>query len=819
MKKIFPVTLGRVWPLWLAGTLWLTALHAAGPDPADLARRIREAGLDPTSAVRIRDVQLRKEDARIFFNDGVLVFLRAVDGRRFGAVFSAEAPGDDAEILVLPPSRAERASLAAFTQSPNLEEHFTTALLLFTDDTAETIERQLRASGFHRPAAEEGQLLASRWASVLRNLSASLEVRLVEDLLAQRQGRDGIFFAVFGGKTLGNFDLVLDPRQRRQLLLGQITSRQERAFYDIWTHFTAASHRQGRPPVAEADFQADFQIEAYQIDAEIAPNLNLTADTVIHLKPRVVLPVVPLEISPRMNVLAVEVDGRPAAFFRSDSLRANLLRGDQNDAFLVVPPEPLPAGQPHRIRVRHQGAVISEVGKNVYFVASRINWYPQRGVQFARYDLTFRCPKELTLVTTGELVEERTEGDWRVSRRQTNVPIRFAAFNLGRYEVATVNRRGYRIDLYANRELEDALAPRPTVILTPPPASMPRRSAAARLPEILTLPPVSGEPGSRLKELSEEIGWAMEWMASHFGPPPLPILSVSPIPGNFGQGFPGLIYLSTRAFVDLSDSSKERQLFFEQLLPVHETAHQWWGNLVTSASYEDDWLLEAIANYMAVLSLEQRRGQRLAENILTDYRDRLLTKDSQGQEAMSAGPVVLGLRLQNSQNAGAWRTVIYDKGSWILHMMRRRLGDELFWEMLSQTARRFRQQPLTTEQFRAIAAEALAKQPAGPESYRTWDPRLESFFDTWVYGTGMPRLKLTTSLRGKAPQLMLTLTLEQSEVGEDFSDLVPVEITVSRNRVLRRWIRTGSEPASITVRLAAPPLKVALDPGRATLRR
>jgi aminopeptidase N len=356
------------------------------------------------------------------------------------------------------------------------------------------------------------------------------------------------------------------------------------------------------------------------------------------------------------------------------------------------------------------------------------------------------------------------------------------------------------------------------VILTPPPAALPRRGViASRPPEMITLPAAS--PASRMKQLSDEIGWAMEWMAARFGPPPARNLSVSPIPGNFGQGFPGLIYLSTRAFVDLADSSKERQLFFEELLPIHETAHQWWGNLITSAAYEDDWLHEAFANYLALMGMEQRRGARQMDSMLTEYRERLLTKDSEGQEPGNAGPVVLGLRLQNSHSSGAWRTIIYDKGSWILHMLRRRMGDALFWDMLTAVAARYREQPFSTEDFRAVASEFLARQPKSPESYVSVDPKLESFFDTWVYGTGVPALKLTSTLRGKAPKVQLTLTVTQSGAGEDFSDAVPVEIHLGRNRVLRQWIRTGSEPSVVTVSLPAAPVKVTLDPGGATLRR
>jgi len=81
--------------------------------------------------------------------------------------------------------------------------------------------------------------------------------------------------------------------------------------------------------------------------------------------------------------------------------------------------------------------------------------------QFATYDLLFRYPRDLDLVTPGEVVEDRTEGDWRTTRRRTSSPIRMAAFNLGNYEHVRLERGGYTVDVCANRTLERALQPRP----------------------------------------------------------------------------------------------------------------------------------------------------------------------------------------------------------------------------------------------------------------------------------------------------------------------------------------------------------------------
>src|SRR6185369_3550959 len=112
-------------------------------------------------------------------------------------------------------------------------------------------------------------------------------------------------------------------------------------------------------------------------------------------------------------------------------------------------------------------------------------------------------------------------------------------------------------------------------------------------------------------------------------------LTVSPIPGAFGQGFPGLVYLSTISYIPpdqrpIGLRDKQKQVFFSDLLAAHEVAHKWWGNLITSAAYKDAWLMESLANYSAIMYLEKRKGTKAMESVLDEYRNRLLTKREEG---------------------------------------------------------------------------------------------------------------------------------------------------------------------------------------------
>jgi len=220
-------------------------------------------------------------------------------------------------------------------------------------------------------------------------------------------------------------------------------------------------------------------------------------------------------------------------------------------------------------------------------------------------------------------------------------------------------------------------------------------------------------------------------------------------------------------------------------------------------------VMEALANYSALMYIEKRKGPKTIETVLADYRKRLLAQTEEKISTESAGPIIWGLRLASSSAPDAWRTITYEKGSWIIHMLRRRMGDQRFLAMLGDLLKRYRQKTLSTEQFRALAAQFSP--PGSP------DPKLETFFENWVYSTGIPTLKMEYSVRGKAPALKLGITVSQSDVDESFSADVPVEVQVRGAKPATYWVRTESDPVTVTVPLRVAPTSVLLDPAGSVL--
>jgi hypothetical protein len=788
------------------------ALRAQAPSAADLGRAVLTAGLDSSACYRVRDLEISQEDAQFYLTDGYIIFGKRVNGAPVAAVFSAEVEGGDAEVLLFPPNRSERKSLAGYTGAPNLDEHFTNAVFLFTETRARAIAEQIRS----KAEPEVGALLADQWSPVVANLTGSFESRMVLDLLGEAPVERGFFEAIIQGKKLGNFDLRYDGRAYEQLNAGQIVTRDGKSYFDTWTSFAGKSHRNASPPPPEEE------ILSYRMEATLDSSFMLHCITRIKFRATAESRrVIPFDLSAQMRPTEARLDGEAAEVFERDSVRNSLVQDSGNELLLVVPPRPLEPGSEHEVEIRHEGKVVVDAGHQVYFVSSRGSWYPNRGAQFATYDVTYRYPKNLDLVSAGQVTEDRTEDDVRITRRVPDGRIRMLGFNLGVYERKVLDRGGIQIEVSANHEVEDALRYRPQEQpFTDPTIGNPVR----RPPRIFTegstaQPPQPPQqivnPANQLSQVAEDVAAAAEFFRVRFGDAPTKRIEVSPVPGRFGQGFAGMIYLSTLSYLPvtarpLSLMPPWQQVFYGEFLRAHEVAHQWWGNTVTAGSYRHEWLMEALSNYSALLFLESRNGPKFTDTMLDQYRRALLAKGLDGEITESEGPVVQGRRLENSNNPTAWNVVAYGKGAWIIHMLRRRLGDAQFTKMLTELRRRYEWNTIDTEQFRLLCAEFLP-----PQSH---DPKLENFFDQWVYGTGIPTMKLTYSVKGKAGAWKLSGVVTQSDVPDDFSVTVPVEIQTGRGKVVQE-LQTGPDPAAFSVPVAAATARAVLDPGTSVLRR
>ena len=169
------------------------------------------------------------------------------------------------------------------------------------------------------------------------------------------------------------------------------------------------------------------------------------------------------------------------------------------------------------------------------------------------------------------------------------------------------------------------------------------------------------------------------------------------------------------SFTALGESYGKRVLDNEQdqWLGAHEFAHQWWGNLVTCVDWKHFWLNEGIATFMAAAYLEHRFGRAAYMREIEENRANYEKVRAAGKDKSLVFP-------DWDHPTREDRILVYDKGSYVLHLLREEMGERAFWNGLRLFTRRHFGKSVVTSDFVAAMEEANGKS-------------LKEFFAKWVY--------------------------------------------------------------------------------------
>jgi hypothetical protein len=460
--------------------------------------------------------------------------------------------------------------------------------------------------------------------------------------------------------------------------------------------------------------------------------------------------------------------------------------------------------------------------------------------------MEFHYPANWTLVATGKQIS-RASGDEdeaetnqeavgeKVSRWTSERPIPVAGFNLGKYVRAKAKAGNVLVEAFGTKGVEKSFPkPQSQVMEQPVIPGAPSLRGRSMTPMVITPAPPS--PAHDTQAVADRAAKAIANFSQWFGPYPYSSLALTQMPGSLSQGWPGLVFLSSFAFLspqeqaDLHLDPVARDLDSQVL--VHETAHQWWGDLVQWRSYRDQWLSEGLANYASLLILEQQKPAQFRQ-VLEQYRRDLLSKNKDGERLRDAGPVTLGQRLESSHFPRGYEAISYERGTWLFHMLRSMLRDseaasrsrkgraspalnaeEPFFRALRKIRERYAGKSITTEELVQGFEDELPR----PLWYEN-RPNLNWFLEGWIKGTAIPELEVREiRFIEKAGVTTVTGVIVQKDVPDDLVTAVPVYATTAGNTqvFLGEVLADGAETA---FRLAAPSdaRKILLDPKQTIL--
>lgn len=833
------------------------AAHSAGPAESAYLQ-LSGVGLDAKRVFRVRQASVDRPAIHITLEDGTIAFTQDVLGRITGAFFQGYG-----EVLLIPPNEVERKSMSLFTGMAILEERFNSAYFRFNDDTATELQPSLREP-------EDAAQFASRWDSTARNLAQIDAMRLLASFSNMLPGpgdaapaapvhanvdpEDRFLHVRLQGDKLGVFDVLFDSIAGEQVEAGQAKAGENGdLYYDVWSSFSpdmprpqpAAHEEIPRTLPAEAEpRQQPIRVRSYVIHATVTPPKQLDAEVNLQLDVmRGGSRFLVFELSRYLKVQKVEAEGFAVEFIQNPAVEGTRLARTGNDLVAVILPEAAQKGEKINLHFVYGGEVLAEAGNGLLYVGARGIWYPNRGLEMADFDLTFRYPPGWTLLATGKLVRESkplepgqpatTPDIGQISHWISERPIPVAGFDLGKYVRGVAQAGNVTVEAYATSGMErDFTAP---AVIEPELEPSPRKG----LPPPLGQP--SPSPARHATAVAQSTARAIGYYAARFGPFPYSGLALTQLPGRASQGWPGLIFLSSYAFLTAEERRElhmnpSLELLDEQI-PAHEAAHQWWGDLITWSTYRDQWFSEGLANYCALMNLQETNPAGFRD-IMEKYRRALLVKDKNGNLPKDAGPVTLGSRLQSSHSPEGYEAISYGRGTWLFHMLRSMLLDaaaadpkgdrrnvaragqnrgaidEPFVRSLRKLRERYQGRAVSTRELLEVFAEDL------PPSLRyEGKASLEWFLESWVNGISLPKLELQgVKFAVKADATVVSGVIRQKEAPEDLVTSVPVYAAVSGKApvLLGRVFADGPEtPFHLTA--PAGTHKLLLDPNATVL--
>jgi hypothetical protein len=488
----------------------------------------------------------------------------------------------------------------------------------------------------------------------------------------------------------------------------------------------------------------DYDVTDYNVDVAVSPGRQWI-DGVATVSLRVTSPLVTsvtLRLADALTIRSITSDkfGRlfgfrvnnqnlvvinlPAPVGVDDTLKLTVVYAgrvesqlaDGNETIAVTPQDDIPP--------------IEFTAEPAFLYSSRVPWYPQAtSTDYATATLKISVPPTYDCVASGVLEDgwprvagsKEEQSERRIYSFKSVQPLRYLAFIVTKLVHVQTNVL----------ELAPGGKTMTLAVETNPRQVRRGRELAPRAADIAKFyASLTGDfpyPTFTLALVENDLpgGHSPAYFAELFQPLPMSVLSWRNDPASFDR--------------------------FPEFFLAHELAHQWFGQAVGWGNYHEQWLSEAFAQYFAALYAQHSRGDAVFASVLRQMRRWAIDQSDQG-------PVYLGYRLGHIKGDGRiFRALVYNKGAAVLHMLRRLVGDEAFFSGV----RRF----YASAKFRKVGTDEL-KAAFEAESGQS----LDRFFDQWIYGSAIPRVKVQYRVEGSE------LAVHIDQLGEAFD--IPVVLSV-----------------------------------------
>lgn len=689
---------------------------------------------DPAKVAKISGLMMTRDVGTFFLEEGSLYLCKPVAGRLYAAVFIGKG-----SFQYAPPTWVEAGQLLHHMKKDRLYEEFN-SLVFFCGDSA---LYNFQNDWVFEPGSVPDEV-AERIEEALPYIgdekSGVLEPEFALPLLNEEYVP--FFYAHMEGKNIEPLFFEINPYEStgeevrfmlREKELGNRYWKMVNQFHTAEEYSTGAtSANDGRPMLS---------IDHCTIETRIPKGVEFSAVADISFSM--------LDPDTRWVNFSLYPELHVDSAFWEDGTRATAVDPADFNFWVKMRDGLQKVGDRGMLKVYYHGELIAR-RENWFALKSSIMWYPHHGFKGkATYDLTFHIPEDFRFVSIGKKVSEEKQGKMVVTRWVQDTPVRNVSFNLGFFDEHIVEVDDFPpIVVWIGRYGHGDIGL--------------QQLAAAGI--------TSG--ADMEKQVAQDVEGSIQLYQKLFGKYPADKIVVTEILQGHGEAFPGLIHISWSTF-QRTDASG-----WDHRFRAHEVAHQWWGaNGVDFKTYHDQWLSEGFADYSSLMYLQAVSEDKDAFfRTLREWKDDVLKVNDQG-------PIWLGYRLGR-----AYSTTVYEKGGWVLHMLRNMMIDlktmkeDRFEAMMREFFETYSGKEATTEDFQAIAEKHMGRVDL------TW------FFQQWVYGIEIPTYRFEYDVKkGPDGKYIATINVEQKDVSPEFQMYVPITIDYGKNGTARfRVLISGS---------------------------
>ena len=742
-----------------------------------------------SGATSVHNLVLQRDRGQITFTEGTIYFQAPIEGHVYGAVFiGAGKFHADA-----PPIKFEQDNVRRLLHTDNVDSDFQTAVLRFTDDTYEVLGKGGLPTGAAPTAA--AKLVEKYDGRISYETGANISARLAESILNHKS--PGFFMAEFDKGKLGRFSFVWDAQTRIPSEVFGINGGEKGIIFqyqptlgenDDWMAFYA---KEDYPDVYREFPDAYDQVKIRNHDIEFDlrhPERRFRyTDRMTMEVQQDGLRAVRFAINQDLNAADVDVFRRAMHLTSAETDDGKPLEAVQrfhDKTVMVFLPAAVRRGQRITIRLGFEATEADFYPSfNPEFIPFPRNWYPRHGYrQRATYRARFVHGKRYLVIGLGKQISEVPwSGDtsYLLTEWNTDIPV-------GSYGFVLKDRQR---DDYKESDSEVK-----TGHATVPVSLYEYRSV-------------------RTKFVEGEIKNTLQYFDELYGAYPYPAIRADFGLISNGQSFATMVLLPSS---DIAD----RDTFFAY---GRAMAAEWWGNNITARSYRDQWLIDGLRDYSALLYERHRHGDENFRYILHSEREELAfapwtaTGAARGRVA-EVGPIILGRRLTTRESTNAFAKLVIQKGSLVFRMLDFLFtdpvtqDDKAFYGMLKEFELEHDKDSASTEDLIAVANKNFANTVIA----RQYDLKdLNWFFDQWVYTAGFPSYRLVYHLEAQTDGSAVvkgSLFQESIAEGSQWFMPLPVEVTFGKGKVQHYTIAGTGPRTEFSFAVPAMPDKVELDP-------